>query len=101
MSGVPWPSSFWRATVSWQNQKGNECRQQVTRVPLLPARAAVASISTAADPGWDRAKSLYDQTLYDESLKILAGPPKSGSVLVPRGRNDLSWVVKSGRNLEW
>ena len=29
--------------------EGNECRQQVSRVPLLPARAEVARFSTAAN----------------------------------------------------
>ena len=43
--------------------------------------------AAAADPVWDRAKSLYDQTLYDESLKMLAGQAKSGPVLALRGRN--------------
>ena len=41
----------------------------------------------ASDPVWERAKSLYDQTLYEESLKTLAGQPKSGPVLALRGRN--------------
>lgn len=41
----------------------------------------------AADPAWERAKTLYDQTLYDESLKALAGQAASGPVLLLRGRN--------------
>ena len=42
----------------------------------------------ASGPVWERAKSLYDQTLYDESLKTLAAQPNSGPVLALRGRNN-------------
>ncbi len=41
----------------------------------------------AADPAWERAKALYDQTSYDESLKALSSQPASGPVLLLRGRN--------------
>ncbi len=48
---------------------------------------AVAADPVWADPVWNRAKSLHDQTFYDESLKALAGQPQSGPVLALRGRN--------------
>ncbi len=41
----------------------------------------------AADPAFDRAKLLYDQTLYDDSLKALAAQPATPAVLALRGRN--------------
>jgi tetratricopeptide (TPR) repeat protein len=41
----------------------------------------------AAEPVLDRAKTLYDQTFYDESLKVLASQPNTGPVLALRGRN--------------
>ncbi|MBY0502337.1 MAG: tetratricopeptide repeat protein [Bryobacteraceae bacterium] len=41
----------------------------------------------AADPALDRAKTLYDQTNYEESLKALSALPESGAVLRLRGRN--------------
>ncbi len=41
----------------------------------------------AADPALDRAKTLYDQTNYDESLAILKSLPDSGPVFALRGRN--------------
>ena len=47
---------------------------------------AVAA-SPVTDPVLDRAKSLYDQTFYDESLKVLAGQAKSAPLLALRGRN--------------
>ena len=46
---------------------------------LVPELAAVAPL--------DRAKTLYDQTNYDESLKTLEALPPSGPVLALRGRN--------------
>jgi len=41
----------------------------------------------AADPALDRAKTLYDQTNYEESLVLLKSLPDSGLVFALRGRN--------------
>lgn len=41
----------------------------------------------AADSAFDQAKTLYDQTFYDDSLKALATQPGTGPVMALRGRN--------------
>ena len=56
----------------------------IVRVGLV---ALLALGLWASDPVIDRAKTLYDQTFYEESLKVLASQPASGPVLSLRGRN--------------
>lgn len=49
--------------------------------------ATVLAPELAAATPFDHAKTLYDQTNYDESLKALEALPASGPVLALRGRN--------------
>jgi tetratricopeptide (TPR) repeat protein len=58
----------------------------MTAVPLCVAACLTVGLF-AADPALDNAKSLYDQTLYDDSLKALASQSNSAPVLALRGRN--------------
>ncbi len=67
--------------------RNRRCPAAIKVVMRLLWICGLAWNAIAAEPAWERAKALYEQTQYDESLKALTGLAASGPVSSLRGRN--------------